>query len=254
MLVSRQVGANRSRMTVGGAQVPLGAGAAVVGEWATIHGQSEQIRLGSPERQLEVLDRYAGPPLATELAAYRVDYTARKAAAGELAELTTQSQARARELDLLRFGLDEIAKADPQPGEDAALAAETVRLQAVDDLRLATHGALTALVGDENDYETPDALGLVGSARKALGPAVEKDPTLAPLAEQLASAAAALADAASGLSSYAASLDADPLRLEWIAGRRADLAHLTRKYGDTRRRGAGLGSGSCHPGHAPGRR
>jgi len=233
VLVSRQVGTTRSRMSVGGAQVPLGTGSAVVGEWATIHGQSEQLRLGSPERQLEVLDRYAGAALAAELDAYRTEYTARKAAATELAELTTQSQSRARELDLLRFGLDEIAKADPQPGEDAALALETVRLQAVDDLRLAAHGALTALAGDEDDYETPDALGLVGAARKALGPAVEKDPSLRPLAEELEGAAAALADVASGVAAYAAGLDADPLRLEWIAGRRAELAHLTRKYGDT---------------------
>ena len=55
---------------------------------------------------------------------------------------------------------------------------------------------------------------------------------LVPLVAQLAEAAVGLADVASGLSSYAAGLDADPLRLEWIAGRRAELAHLTRKYGD----------------------
>ncbi len=233
VLVSRQLGANRSRMAIGGAQVPLGAGGALVGEWVTIHGQSEQLRLGSPERQLQVLDRYAGAPLAAELAGYRVDYAARRAAAAELAELTTQSQARARELDLLRFGLEEIERADPQPGEDVALAAESLRLQAVDDLRLAAHAALTALAGDEDDFEAVDAIGLVGGARKALSPALEKDPGLGPLVEELASAAAGLTDVASELASYAAGLDADPLRLEWIAGRRAGLAHLTRKYGNT---------------------
>lgn len=233
VLVSRHLGANRSRMTVGGAQVPLATGAALVGEWVTVHGQSEQLRLGTPERQLEVLDRYAGAALATDLETYRADYAARRAAAAELAELTTQSQARARELDLLRFGLDEIATVDPQPGEDRALAAEAVRLQAVDDLRRAAHAALIALAGDEDAYDTPDALSLAGAARKALAPAVEKDAELAPIAEELAGAAAGLADVASSLASYAASLDADPLRLEWIAGRRAELAHLTRKYGDT---------------------
>ncbi|MCC6496647.1 MAG: DNA repair protein RecN [Propionibacteriaceae bacterium] len=233
VLVSRHVGTNRSRMAIGGAQVPLGTGGALVGEWVTIHGQSEQLRLGSPERQLEVLDRYAGAPLAAELAGYRVDYAARRAAAAELAELTTQSQARARELDLLRFGLDEIAKADPQAGEDVALAAESLRLQAVDDLRLAAHAALTALAGDDDDFEAADAIGLVGGARKALAPAVEKDPTLGSLVEELASVAAGLTDVASELASYAAALDADPLRLEWIAGRRNELAHLTRKYGET---------------------
>lgn len=233
VLVTRQLGANRSRMAIGGAQVPLSTGVQLVGEWVTVHGQSEQLRLGTPERQLQVLDRYAGPELAAELEAYRASYGARRAAAAELGELTTQSQARARELDLLRFGLDEIAKADPQPAEDQALAAEALRLQAVDDLRLAAHAALTALAGDEDAYDSVDALSLAGAARKALAPAVEKDAALAPIAEELAGAAAALADVASSLASYTAGLDADPLRLEWIAGRRAELAHLTRKYGDS---------------------
>ena len=53
---------------------------------------------------------------------------------------------------------------------------------------------------------------------------------------------------ASGLASYAAGLDADPLRLEWIAGRRAELAHLTRKYGDDVDDGARLGGGGRRPG------
>lgn len=233
VLVSRQLGATRSRMAVGGAQVPLATGAALVGEWVTVHGQSEQLRLGTPERQREVLDRYAAGALAAELEPYRADFAARRAAAAELAELTTRSQERARELDLLRFGLDEIARADPQPGEDRALAAEAVRLQAVDDLRQAAHAALVALAGEEDAFDATDALSLAGAARKALAPAVEKDAELAPIAEELAGAVAGLADVASSLASYAAGLDADPLRLEWIAGRRAELAHLTRKYGDT---------------------
>ncbi|MCE1174736.1 MAG: DNA repair protein RecN, partial [Propionibacteriales bacterium] len=234
VLLSRQLGANRSRMAIGGAAVPLATGVGIVGEWITIHGQSEQLRLGTAERQREVLDRYAGASVAEELAGYRSDYAARKAAAAELSELTSASQARARELDLLRFGLDEIAAADPQPGEDVALTAEARRLQAVDDLRQAAQVALVALTGDDEAFgENADALSLVASARKALNAAVEQDPELAPIAEELGGAAAALADVGAALSSYLASLDADPLRLEWIAGRRAELAHLTRKYGET---------------------
>ncbi len=234
VLLSRQLGANRSRMALGGAQVPLSIGTGIVGEWITIHGQSEQLRLGTAERQLEVLDRYAGPDLAAELARYRDDFAARRAAAAELSELTTASQARARELDLLRFGLGEIERTDPQPGEDVALAAESLRLQAVDDLRQAAQTAMVALAGaDDNFGENADALFLVAGARKTLTAALEKDAGLLPIVDELASAAAALADASSALASYLDGLDADPLRLEWIAGRRAELAHLTRKYGET---------------------
>lgn len=232
VLLSRQLAASRSRMAIGGVQVPLAVGADLVGDWITIHGQSEQLRLGTAERQLEVLDRFAGAELAEELAGYRRDYGLRRAAAEELAELTTRSQERARELDLLQFGLTEIERSDPQPGEDRELAIEAQRLQAVDDLRLAAHAALVALAGEDDDYgDRADAIGLVGSARKALSAVVAADPALEPIAAELAETAAGLADASSRLSSYAAGLDADPLRLEWIAGRRAELAGLTRKYG-----------------------
>ncbi|HML51513.1 MAG TPA: DNA repair protein RecN [Propionicimonas sp.] len=232
VLVSRHLAASRSRLSLGGAQVPLGVGAELVGEWITIHGQSEQLRLGSAERQLQVLDRFAGDALAAELVDYRTDFVDRKRLLAELHELTTESHERARELDLLRFGLAEIATVDPQPGEDIALAIEANRLQAVDDLRQAVAIAAAALAGDDDDFTgAGDALTLTAAARKALEAVTDRDPELAPIADELAGASAALADVASSLSSYLAGLDADPLRLEWIAGRRAELAHLTRKYG-----------------------
>ncbi len=234
VLVARQLSATRSRMTVGGAQVPAGVGQQLVGEWVTIHGQSEQLRLGTPERQREVLDAAAGAPLAAEMGPYRECFERRRRLAAELADLTGQAQARLRELDLLRFGLDEIARADPQPGEDEHLAAEAKRLQSVDDLRQAVHAAQLALAGDEDNFgDSSDALALVAAARKALAPAVATDAALSGLGAELEGAAAALADVASGLASYQAGLDADPLRLEWIAGRRAELQLLTRKYGAT---------------------
>lgn len=234
VLVARQLSATRSRMTVGGAQVPAGLGQQLVGDWVTIHGQSEQLRLGTAERQREVLDAHAGSGLAAELGPYRERYEVRRRLSAELAELTGLAQSRLRELDLLRFGLDEIARVDPQPREDVALAAEAKLLQSVDDVRLAVHGAAVALAGDEDSFgDIVDALGLVGAARKSLAGAVATDASLAGLAAELDGAAAALADVASGLASYEAGLDADPLRLEWIAGRQADLQSLTRKYGST---------------------
>ena len=232
VLVSRQLAATRSRMTIGGAQVPAGVGQQLVGEWVTIHGQSEQLRLGTPERQREVLDAAAGQALAEQIGPYRDRYELRRRLSAELAELTDRAKERLRELDLLRFGLEEIARVDPQPGEDDALAAESRRLQSVDDLRLAVHAAQVALAGEEDSFgEAGDALSLVAAARKALAPALSTDPELSGVAAELEGAAAALADAASSLASYEAGLDADPLRLEWIAGRRADLQYLTRKYG-----------------------
>ena len=234
VLVARQLTPTRSRAFVGGAAVPVGAAAALVGGWVTIHGQAEQMRLSTPDRQREVLDAFAGPELTEVLARHTADHRARQAAAAELKELTSQARERARELDLLTFGLDEIARVDPQPGEDEALAAEAQRLQAADDLRAAARTTLVALAGDDESFEEgTSALSMLATARKALAPSARVDPVLTELATRLADAGYAVADVASALSSYLDDLDADPARLEWIAGRRAELQSLTRKYGAT---------------------
>ena len=233
-LLSRVLLRSRSRALLGGAQVTAPALADAVGERITIHGQSEQIRLGSTERQREVLDAFAGAALAADLADYRTRWAHQRQWSAELADLTSQAQARARELALLEFGLGEVEKVDPRPGEDEVLLAEQRRLQSVDDLRLAARTALVALAGDdEANTDDPSALGLLGGARKALAGIAADDPVAAALARRVEEASFLLSDAAADLASYAAGLDADPGRLEWIAGRLSDLQGLTRKYGAT---------------------
>ncbi len=233
VILTRLLTSTRSRALVGGVQVPVAALADTVGERVTIHGQSEQLRLGTPERQREVLDAFAGPAFADLAADYRRDYEQYQAWRVERDDLAREAQARARELAMLEFGLGEIEKADPQPGEDAALRAEARRLQDVDDLRASARQAIVALAGDDEAFsDEPTALGLVSAARKAIE-AIADDPAIAPVGERVAEAGYLLADAAGELAGYLAGLDADPARLEWIAGRLAELQALTRKYGDT---------------------
>lgn len=235
LLLARQVSAaGRSRAFIGGAQSSISTLAELAGEVATIHGQSEQLRLGTPERQREVLDRFCGASHAGALAAYREDFERRARLAGELAELVTRARERAREQDLLLFGLDEVAAVDPQPGEDEELAREQSRLQAVDDLRQLAETASTALSGSVDGYgDAPGVVGLFGEARKAMEAAEALDPAAGPAAQQMREAGFLLNDAAAQVAGYLADLEADPARLEAIAERRAALAGLLRKYGST---------------------
>ena len=229
LLVARHVtAAGRSRAYLGGAQVPAPVCAAVTEPLITIHGQSEQTRLGTADRQRELLDRFAGEAVAPVLARYRAGYAERRSAAAELDQLRSAAQARAREVDLLRFGLGEIEQVDPQAGEDVALAAEARRLQSADDLRLTAATALAQVAG--GDDEAGGALSEVAAARKALetGP---DDEALAGIAARLAELGYGLADVAADLAGYLSDLEAEPGRLEQIAERRAALAGLTRKYG-----------------------
>lgn len=229
LVTVRQIAANgRSRAVVGGAPAPISTLAAL--ELATIHGQSEQLRLASPDRQRELLDAHARPP---GLDRYRDAYREREQAAAELRELDSAAMERAREADMLRFGLEEIAAVEPRPGEDQELEAEQRRLQDLDELRQLAGTAQASLSGDEYDYEAPSAVGLVGQARKVLSSLADKDEQARALAGRAQEASLLVDELAADVSSYLADLVDDPLRLEAVAERRARLATLTRKYGAT---------------------
>lgn len=235
LLVARQINdTGRSRAFVGGVQTPVTRLGAITGELATIHGQSEQIRLGSPQRQREVLDRAGGPALTEVLSQYRQTYLRREQLRAERDDLQRNAQARAREADMLAFGLDEISQVNPQPAEDQELAAEAARLQAVDDLRMLAQRASHALSGsDEGDLDDPGAVGLVGIARQSFADVARLDEQASELANNVRLLSGQLNELAADIASYLSDLDADPLRLEHITARRAELAGLTRKYGST---------------------
>ncbi|MGI5950994.1 MAG: DNA repair protein RecN [Brooklawnia sp.] len=235
LLVARQISkAGRSRAFIGGVQTPISRLTELAGELATIHGQSEQIRLGSPERQREVVDRAGGPALAELLERYQQTYRAREQARAERDDLQRNAQQNAREADMLAFGLEEISNVDPQAGEDDELAAEASRLQAIDDLRLLGMRASRALSGsDEGDPDDPGAVGLVGIARNAMVEVAGLDEQAAELAASARLLGGQLNELAADVASYLSNLDADPQRLEQVTARRAALAGLMRKYGSS---------------------
>jgi DNA repair protein RecN (Recombination protein N) len=148
----------------------------------------------------------------------------------ELAEVTSAARERAREADLLRFGLDEIAALQPQAGEDLDLAAEEARLGFADTLRAAAEHAREALSSEAGE---PDALAAAAQARTSLESVRDHDAEAGELADRLAELTYLLSDLAADVASYAARLDSDPTRLATVSERRAALTGLTRKYGDT---------------------
>ncbi len=230
LIVARHLtAAGRSRAFLGGAAVPASHCAEVTSDLVTVCGQSEQVRLGQPERQRAVLDRYAGEQHLARLAAYRDHWVEHLRLAGELADLRAAAQERAREVDLLTYGLEEIAKVDPQPGEDVALSAEAERLQQADDLRGHAQQTIEALAGD--DDENGGAMNGLALARRSAETLAEVDPGAVELAKRTAEIGYLVADVAADLSRYLEQLDAEPGRLEEIAARRSALAVLTRKYG-----------------------
>ena len=232
LLVARHVtSTGRSRAYVGGAQVTANGCAEIVQQLVTIHGQSEQLRLADRNRQREMLDRFAGAEQAARLAAYRLRYAEHRDARSELARLTDQERERAREIDLLTFGVQEIERVAPLAGEDIALAAEARRLESADDLAASARATTAALAGD--DEEAGGALAAIAAARMSAERLAEADPAARPLADRVAEAGYLLADVTGDVARYLEELEVQPGRLEQIAERRYQLSGLTRKYGSS---------------------
>lgn len=220
----------RSRAFVGGASVPVSVLTEVSGSLVAVHGQSDQHRLLQPRAQREALDRFAGEKVAELIADWRKAHDELQGAERELAELVASERERAREADLLRFGLGEIEAVAPEPGEDAALASEEGRLGHADTLRTAAAQARDALSSEAGH---PDALTALSSARTHLDGVRDHDGSAGELADRLSEVTYLVSDLSADLSSYASGIETDPTRLAAVSERRAALVALTRKYGDT---------------------
>jgi DNA repair protein RecN (Recombination protein N) len=240
LLLSRIVGADgRSRAQVGGRSVPVGTLGELAEELIAVHGQTDQMRLRAPGRQRDSIDRFGGDEVASRLGAYRAVYQQYLDVETTLTDLTTRARDRAREADVLRFGLAQIEAAAPQPAEDVALSSEVGRLSHADLLRGAAMSAHSGLLGDPAGDDISDAVGLVAGARAALERVADHDVALRTLADRLAEAGYLLSDVAAELAAYAGDIEADPLRLAAAQERQSVLAGLARKYASSGDDGSG---------------
>ena len=230
LVLVRTITSGRSRAVVGGRSVPQAILGEIADELVTVHGQAEQARLRTPSRQREALDAFAGAEHLERVGAHREAWARRGQLAAELETLRGQSQERAREAELLRLGLVEIERVDPQPGEDFELASLATRLANTEDLRAAVTVAHSALIGDE-EGSVLGAAGAVEAARRALEQAAAHDEQLTELAGRAGEIGYLVTDLVAELSSYVQDVQADPARLEQVESRRAELSRLTRSFG-----------------------
>lgn len=236
LILLRTVSAEgRSRAYVGGRSAPVGLLAELGRDLVAVHGQAEQWRLRQADQHRQVLDAFGGEPVAGRLTAYQAVFDEHERVRREAAELRELARERAREVDALQLGLEQIGAVDPQPGEDADLRLEDERLSHAEELRRGAGVAHESLAGPDEGYavDSPSAVDLISAGRSALAPVVERDPALRELDRRLAEVGYLVADLAQDLAGYASGIESDSGRLAWVQQRRADLAALTRKYGDT---------------------
>lgn len=214
----------RSRSLLDGMMVPATRLGDVGGALVDIYGQREHYSLVQPAAQRQALDRFAGVDLG------EVQALARRAAELQrvVDELGGDERARLRELDLLRYELEEIERAGISSAvEDEELAAEEELLAGAAALRETAVAARQLLEAGASEGGELGALSLVGDALGLL----ERHRQLAGLSGRLRSVLAELGDLASELRRAAEGLEQDPERLGAVRARRQLLRGLARKHG-----------------------
>ncbi len=223
LIVSREIlEQGRTVSRVNGKAVPLSLLRALGERLMDIHSQMEHLSLLDPQRQLDILDSYAGlledrAGLAARVALMREKARKLHALAGE------DARNRRRLLD---HQVREIEAADVQPGEDEALQRQREVLQQAQSLRQQCYAAYTALYEDDRS-----ASSLADTAASAVRALVAVDPSLLPYLQVLESARADLEHVAQELRRYADGLDTDPERLREVMDRLELLRHLKGRYG-----------------------
>lgn len=219
-VLSRVVPAEgRSRAYVNGRPSTASALTELGARLVDLHGQHAHQSLLGVEAQREALDTFGRIDLSALRHARSVVAEVDRA----LAELGGDERARARELDLVRFQVDELGEADLQdPNEDEELAGLEELLANASAHRESAGAALEALVDD-------------GGARDRLAEALTQLSGRAPFEEpagRLKNVMAELDDLADAVRTVADGIEDDPEELEHVLARRRHLRELCRKYGD----------------------
>jgi DNA repair protein RecN (Recombination protein N) len=224
IVLSRTVAADGKggRARINGRLVTVAVLASVGAQLVEIAGQQEAQGVGSPARQRALLDAFSGSTArAAELA-----QTVRAASRiqSELDALVSGERERERELDLLRYEISEIEKAELTEGELDRLTADADRLEHAESIALALGRAIDALNGERGAGETVD------SALRDVSRAAQKDPALREVAGRLEAASLDISDITGDLTRSIVA--PDPQALEETRARLDVIGRMVRKYGD----------------------
>src|SRR5579884_987073 len=115
------------------------------GRLLAFYGQHEHRKLMLSSVQLEALDAHCGPRQPGRRARMAQSYARVRMLEERVRQLASVAGARDRELDLLKFELDEIEAVAPSQDEQASLAAERERLRHIELLRSAAGTAAESI-------------------------------------------------------------------------------------------------------------
>lgn len=226
LIVKRVIGQSSNKQFVNNSPATLGVMKRLGVHLVDLHGPHDHQGLLSTERQLAMLDAYAG---AVELSGrYRSAWRTWREKSGALEDFQNSGMASERELDLLRHQLQEIDMAQPEPDEENELEAMYQRAANSSHLSELVSGAIGLLSGgDESLMES------LGKLQKVSRDLEKLDPGLRDTLVGVDKSSLELQEVENGLVDYLDDLNTDPAELLRLEERVNTLESLKRKYGPT---------------------
>jgi DNA repair protein RecN (Recombination protein N) len=227
LVLKREIATNgRGRAWINGAPVTATVLAEIGRQLVNLHGQHDAQTLLDGESQRRILDAFGGAESQSDLV--RRTYGELSGVRREIATLTSRRADAEKRADYLRHVAKEIEDARLSPGEDAKLEDEARVLENADELRSLASALNELLSGEEASVLTQ-----LGAAQRPLTSIERIDPAAARMQELFDAGFYALQELARRVEDYAGSVDLDPSRLEEVRQRRDRLFGLLKKYGPT---------------------
>jgi DNA repair protein RecN (Recombination protein N) len=191
-----------------------------------VHAQAANIHISKSTRQRELLDRYAGGDFNVAMASYSVLLAEYHGLKSRISALKKSIDKLDQELGELREFVSALTKLKLESGEYIQINADIERLSNVEELRIAGAKATSAIEDEESG-----SLTSIGIARRSLEIARSKDTALDAIYTQLSEGFFLIDEARSALAGYMHSLEADPVRLDYLNARKAEITSLIKRYG-----------------------
>jgi DNA repair protein RecN (Recombination protein N) len=225
LIIRRSIGATTTRQFVNDSPVTLALLKRLGEHLVDLHGPHDHQSLLSTERQLAMLDAYAGAEQSH--AAYREFHRAWRSKSSELDAIRHAEQATEHELDLLRHQVREIDEANLKPEDEHDLEERWRRASNASRLVETTAAAAAALNAEDG------LMSRLGDLQRHIRELEKLDPAIRERVASLETAVVELQDLESTLADYADELDTDPAAAAALEERVNLLESLKRKYGPT---------------------
>ena len=223
LIIRRIIGSKTNKQFVNNGAATLGVLKKLGAYLVDLHGPHDHQSLLSPERQLAMLDAYAGA--GDEVKKYREQWAVWREAQEEYETARAQREVGDQEKELLRFQVEEIDAANLRDGEEADLE-ERYR-------RTSNASRLGELAGKASELLSTQVSPGLEELQRTMVELSKIDPAISDLSEEVEGVAAQMQELDRSVADYLGELDLDPAEVHEVEERFNLLETLKRKYGPT---------------------